>query len=116
MIMSYTDVPGPFIVSAEVTADNTSITVSWKWSCQGVPMYINRVRVDYQPKGGSLMMHTVRSTTATSATLPNLKCNTKYSIRVHAIGRVNDTRSDPGIVSLPARGMYTLYSVSSSLL
>ena len=105
VVISYTDMPGPFFVRAEVTADNTSIIVSWEWSCQGMPMYIDHVRVDYQPEGGSLMMHTVGSTTATSATLPNLQCNTKYTIWVCAIGRVNDTRSDPGIVSLPARGM-----------
>ena len=114
MIMSYTDVPRPFIVRAEVTADNTSIRVSWQWSCQGVP---DNVTVHYRPEGGSLMMHTVGSTTATSATLPNLQCNTKYTIRVHAaIGRVNNTRGDPGMVSLPARGLYMLHSISSSLL
>ena len=116
VVISYIDVPGPFIVRAEVTADNASIRVSWEWSCQGVPMYINRVKVDYQPEGGSLMMHTVGSTTATSATLQNLQCNTKYTIWIHAIGRVNDTRGDPGMVSLPARGMYMLHSISSSLL
>ena len=112
--MSYTDVPGPFIVSAEVTAGNASISVSWEWSCRGVPMYINRVRVDYQPEGGSPMMYTVNNTAATSATLPNLQCNTKYTIWVHATGRVNDTRSDTGMISLPARGMYMLRSISYS--
>ena len=61
--MSHTDVPGPFIVRAEVTADNTSIRVSWKWLCQGMPMYINHIGVDYQPEGGSLMMYTVNNTT-----------------------------------------------------
>ena len=115
VVISYTDVRGPFIVRGEVTADNTSIRVSWEWSCQGVPIYINRARVDYQPEGGSLMMHTVGSTTATSATLPNLQCNTKYTIWVHAIGRVNDTRSEPAVLSLPARGVCMLHSVSSSL-
>ena len=114
--MSYSDVPGPFIVRAEVTADNASVRVSWEWSCQGVPMYINRVRVDYQPEGGSLMLQMVNNTAATRAILPNLQCNTEYIIWVHAIGRVNDTRGDPGMVSLPARGMYMLHSVSSSLL
>ena len=75
-------------------------------------MYINRVRVEYQPEGESLMMHMVGSTTATSATLPNLQCNTEYTIWVYAIG-VNDTKSDPGIVYLPARGMCMLLSISS---
>ena len=104
VVMSYTDVPGPFIVRAKVTADNTSIRVSWEWSCQGVPMYINHVRVDYQPQGGSLMTHIVGSTTATSATLPNLQCNTKYTVWVHARGGQINTTSVPRMVSLPARG------------
>ena len=111
VVMSHTDVPGPFIVSTEVTADNTSIRVSWEWSCRGVPLYINHVRVDYQPEGGSLVMQTVNNTAVTSAILANLQCNTRYTIWIHAIGRVNDTRSDPGIVSLPARGMDTLHSM-----
>ena len=114
MVMSYTDVPVPFGVSAEVTTDNTNIRVSWQWSREGVLMCVALVRVDYQPEGGSLMMHTVRSMTATGATLPNLQCNTKYTIWVHAIGRVNDTRSDPRMISLPARGICMLHRVSSS--
>ena len=116
VVMSHTDVPGPFIVRAEATADNTSIRVSWEWSCQGVPMYVNLVRVHYQPEGGSLMMYTVGSTTATSATLPNLQCDTKYTIWVHAeVGQFNGT-SVSRMVSLPARGMWRLHGVSSSLL
>ena len=87
---------------AEVTADNTSIRVSWQWSCQGV---LDLVRVHYQPEGGSLMMYTVGNTTATIATLPNLKCNTKYNIWVTARDGQNDTRSVSIMVSLPARGM-----------
>ena len=63
-------------VRAEVTADNTSIRVSWQWSCQGV---LDLVRVDYQPEGGSLMMYTVDITAATSATLTNIQCNTIYT-------------------------------------
>ena len=100
------DVPWPFIVRAEVTADNTSIRVSWEWSCQGVPMYINLVRVPYQPEGGPLMMYTVSNTTATSATLSNLQCNTKYTIWVYARGGQINRTSAPGIVSLPAQGMH----------
>ena len=89
VVMLYTDVAGPFIVRAEVTADNTSIRVSWEWSCQGVPMYINHVAivgVHYQPEGGSLMMYIVDNTTVTSVTLPNLQCNTKYTMWIHAEG------------------------------
>ena len=99
---------GPFIVRAEVTADNTSIRVSWEWSCQGVPMHINLVRVDYQPEGGSLMMQAVGSRIATSATLPNLQCNTKYTIWVYASGGQINTTSTPRMVSLPSRGMYNV--------
>ena len=113
---SYTDVARTFIVRAKVTADNTSIRVSWDWSCQGVPMHINSVRVHYQPEGGSLMMYTVGSTTATSATLPNLRCNAKYTIWVHAEGGQFNGTSVPRMVSLPARGMCRLHGISSSLL
>ena len=100
VVISYTDVPGPFIVRADVTADNTSIRVSWEWSCQGV---LDLVRVYYQPEGGSEMMHAVSNTTATSATLLNLQCDTKYTIWVHASG---GPRSLPRMVNLPARGMF----------
>ena len=90
---------------AEVTADNTSIRVYWEWSRQGVLMCVDLVRVHYQPEGGSQMMYTVNNTTATSATLPNLKCNTKYTVLVHARGGPNNTRSVPRMVNLPARGI-----------
>ena len=56
------------LMRAEVTADNTSISVLWEWSHQDLLMCVESVRVDYQPEGGSLMMHTVDSATATSAT------------------------------------------------
>ena len=102
--------PVPFGVRAEVTADNTSIRVSWQWSCQGV---LDLVRADYQPEGGSLMMYTVNSTTSTSATLPNLQCNTKYTIWVEASG-LHNSRSLPRMVNLPARGMLMLYNLSHS--
>ena len=71
-------------------------------------MYINRVRVHYQPEGGSLMIHTVDSTTATNTTLPNLPCNTEYTIWVDARGGQINRTSTPRMVSLPARGMYML--------
>ena len=114
VVMSYTDVPGPFILRAEVTADNTSIRVSWQWSCQGMPMHINLVRVDYQPEGGSLMMYAVGNTT-TSATLANLQCNTEYTVSVQARGGQINRTSTPRMVSLPPRGMCRLRSLSSSL-
>ena len=59
-------------------------------------------------------MYTVSNTTATSATLPNLQCSTKYTIWVHARdGQINNT-SAPTVVSLPARGMYKLWNLSYS--
>ena len=95
------------MVRAEATADNTSIRVSWEWSCQGVLMCVDHVRVDYQPEGGSLMMYTVDNTTVTSATLPNLQCNTKYTIWVYYTeGRRTGKRSASRVVSLPARGRH----------
>ena len=48
----------PVGVRDEVTADNTSVRVSWEWPCQGLPLCFDLVRVDYQPEGGSLMMYT----------------------------------------------------------
>ena len=101
-----TDIPVPFGVRAEVTADNTSIRVSWQWSRQGLPMCIDLVRVHYQPDRGSVMMYTVDNTTATSATLSNLQCNTKYTIWVYARGGQSGRTSVHRMVSLPTRGMY----------
>ena len=91
---------------AEVTADNTSIRVSWQWSRQGVLACVDLVRVDYQPEGGSLMMYTVDNTTATSVTLPNLQCNTKYTVSVHARGGQINRTNTSRMVSLLARGIY----------
>ena len=96
---------------AEVTADNTSIRVSWQWSPQGIPMCVDLVRVDYRPEGGSLMMYTVNSTTATSATLPNLQCNTKYTVWVHVESgsyMIGNT-STPRKVSLATKGTHVMY-------
>ena len=109
-ILVITDIPTPFGVRAEVTAGNTSIRVSWQWSHQGVPMCVGNVRVDYQPQGGSLMSYTCTvgsTTTATSATLLNLQCDTKYTVWVHAYSVRDDhtgERSAPGMVFLPASG------------
>ena len=105
--MAILDIPTPVGVRAEVTADNTSIRVSWQWSRKGVPMCVDLVRVHYGPEGGSLMMYTVGSTTtATSVTLPNLQCNTEYMISIHASGGSKDTRSAPRMVYIPARGTH----------
>ena len=68
-------------------------------------MCLDSVRVDYQPEGGSLVMYTVDSATATSATLSNLQCNTQYNISVHASGGTTGTRSLTIKVSLSARGI-----------
>ena len=114
--VSIIDIPVPFGVRAEVTAGNRSIRVSWEWSRQGVLMCIDLVRVHYQPEGGSLMIHTVDSTRATSATLPNLQCNTKYTIWVHARGGQINRTNTSRMVSLPARGMCMLFTPSYSLL
>ena len=101
------DIPAPVVEKPEVTADNTSIIVSWEWSHEGVPMCVDLVRVNYQPEGGSLMMYTVGSTTTTNATLPNLQCNTEYTVAVYVESGSNKTgnMSVPRMVSMPARGM-----------
>ena len=113
-IFHCTDIPTPVGVRAEATADNTSIMVSWEWSRQDVPMCVGLVRVNYQPEGGSLMTYTVGSTTAmTNATLPNLPCNTEYTIWVYVVGGQTVRMSVPRMVYLPARGMYILFSYSS---
>ena len=107
MLCHFTDIPAPVGVRAEATADNTSIRVLWEWSRQGLLMCLEHVRVDYQPEGGSLMMYTMDSTTATSATLSNLQCITQYTISVYASGGSIGTRSPTRVVSLPARGTCT---------
>ena len=104
-----TDIPDPVRVRAEATADNTSIRVLWEWSRQGLLMCLDSVRVDYQPEGGSLIMYTVDSAIATSATLSNLTCNTQYTISVYAEGKTG-IRSLTTMVSLPARGTVTVYA------
>ena len=106
LIFQSQDIPDPVGVRAEATADNTSIRVSWEWSPQGVVVCVNNVTVDYQPEGGSLMIHTVDNTTATTATLPNLQCNTEYTVWVQAKRGRTCRRSPTSTISLPARGMY----------
>ena len=104
IIMHITDILYPVRVRAEATADNTSIRVLWEWSRQGLLMCLDSVRVYYQPEGGSRMMYTVDSATATSATLSNLQCNTQYTISVYAGVGTTSIRSLTTVVSLPARG------------
>ena len=98
----------------EVTTDNTSIRVSWQWSCQGV---LDRVTVRYRPVGHSERMHTVDNTTATSAILSNLQCNTEYTIWIYYVQSETVHTNVSRVVSLPARGMCMIFSCdfSSSL-
>ena len=57
------------------------------------------------------MMYTVDNTTATSATLPNLQCNTKYTVWVYVASgsHMTGNMSTPRMVSLPAKGTYIMY-------
>ena len=73
-------------------------------------MCVDLVEVFYQPVGGSHLRHTVDNTTATSATLPNLQCNTEYIISVDASGGQTVKESASRRVSLPARGMHILHT------
>ena len=81
-------------------------------------MCINLVRVRYRPEGtqeGSRMMYTVDNTTATTATLANLQCNTKYIVLVYASGRQGGITSVSRMAFLPARGMSLASGRSRSL-
>ena len=71
-------------------------------------MCVNLVRVHYQPEGGFLMMYTVDNTTATSVILPNLQCNTKYTVWVYVESGsyMTGNMSAPRMVSLDTRGTY----------
>ena len=102
-----TGVPSPVGVRAEVTADNTSIRVSWQWQSQNVSICVDLIRVHYQPEGGSLMNHTVGNSTATtSAILPNLQCDTNYTIWVEARGgQISRWSLHSAMVYLPAKSM-----------
>ena len=93
---------------AEATADNTSIRVSWEWSRDGVLMCIDLVSVCYQPERGCKIMYT-NTTAITNATLPNLQCDTNYTIWVHAKARGGHTgkRSGSRMAYLPVRGICT---------
>ena len=99
-----TDVPTPVRVRAEVTADNTSIRVSWEWQILSVPICVDLIHVHYlQPWRSSRKVG--NSTATTSAILPNLQCDTEYTIRVYAKGGNTSKESHPVMVYLPARGM-----------
>ena len=108
----FSDLPVPFGVRAEATANNTSISVSWEWSPrEGVLTCVDLVRVHYQPEGDSLMMYTMDNTAATNATLPNLQCNTKYTVWVHVESgsyMIGNT-SAPRKVSLATKGKNVVY-------
>ena len=103
---------------AEATVNNTSISVSWEWSSDSFPTCVNLVQVRYRPEGGSQVMYTAGSTTAaTSATLINLQCNTKYTIWVYVRSGQNGKTSVSRMVFLPSRGMivhvhYTLCALA----
>ena len=101
-----TEIPHPIGVRAEVSADNTSIRVSWEWLCRSLLTYLDLVRVYYRPEGGSVKMYTVDNTTATGSTLSNIQCNTKYTVWVYVESASNKTHnmSVPRMVSIPARG------------
>ena len=105
MVIHYcTDIPTPVGVRAEVTADNTSIRVSWQWQRHNASICVDLVRFHYLPWRGS---HTVGNSTATtSAILPNLQCDTQYTIWVNASGGRTSKTSDSVMVYLPARGMW----------
>ena len=110
--MPCTDIPNPNIVTAEATADNTSIIVMWEWSRPGLLMCLTGVNVSYQHEGVfRSMFYTVDNVTATSATLPNLQCNTKYNISVNAEGG-SGKRSIPAQALLPGRGIVALILVT----
>ena len=102
-----TGIPSPVRVRAEVTADNTSIRVSWEWQSQNVSICVDLITVHYRPEGGSLMNHTVGNSTATtSAILPNLQCDTKYTIWVEARGgQISRWSQHSAMVYLPAKGI-----------
>ena len=109
-----TDTPTPVGLRAEVTSDNTTIRVSWQWSHQGVPMCVNLVTIHYQPEKGSRMMYTVSNTptaATTSGTLPNLQCNTNYTIWVRARRGQTDKKSVRRMLSIPSRGRTDMYFV-----
>ena len=74
-------------------------------------MCVDLVRVHYHPEGGSLMMYTVDNTTATSVTLLNLQCSTKYTIWVYIASgsHMTGNTSAPRMVFLATRGTYIMY-------
>ena len=72
---------------------------------------LDLVKVHYQAERGSLMMYTVENTTVTSVTLPNLQCNTKYTIEIYVASgsHMTSNMSTPRMVSVAARGTFIIY-------
>ena len=87
---------------AEVTADNTSIRVSWQWSCRGE---LDIVMVDYQPEGGDEASLQLSDPAATEATLTGLKNNRCYTITVVATAGEHRRESVARTVYLPLQGI-----------
>ena len=53
-------------------------------------------------------MYTVDNTTATSATLSNLQCNTEYTIWVQARGGLNGEHRRESVAMTRLQGIYCL--------
>ena len=106
VVYHFADIPAPVRVKAITTADNTSIRVLWEWTRQGLLELtcVASVIIHYRPERHPLVMYTVDSATATSATLSNLQCNTQYFISVCTRGGVISSCSSITVTSLPARG------------
>ena len=51
------------------------------------------------------MSYTVDNATATNVTLPNIQCNTEYTIWIHIRSSQINKTSSPKKVYLPARGL-----------
>ena len=98
-----TDTPIPVVVRAEVTADNTSIRVSWQWQSLNASICVDLVQVYYLPVEGPRTVG--NSTATTSATLPNLQCDTHYTIWVKAWGDRISKESQHVMVYMPTTGM-----------
>ena len=104
MVIHYcTDTPTPAGVRAELTADNTSVSVSWQWQSQNASICVDLVQIYYLPVKDPRTVG--NSTATTSATLPNLQCDTHYTIWVKAWGDRISKESQHVMVYLPARGM-----------
>ena len=61
-------------------------------------------------------MYTVDNTTATSAILPNLWCNTEYTISIYARGDQAGKTSGFQMASLPARGIHLYCNLCTAVI